>query len=167
MGVSTEDFLRLVKWSYCNRQEHTYRAWGIFEGIDEIIGVHDDVKYVLVDLVEDLYTKIKLDTIEKDSLEEENEKLKKETTALKLENEKALKEIEVYKKTLSKMNGHYAQMELLHNGKKIAYKEKASPKNVEALVNKGYTKTEIAEILGVSRYTIYRRIEEIEEALQK
>lgn len=165
MGISTEEFLQLVRWSYCNRQVRTYRDWGIFEGIDKIIGVHNDVKYVLVDLAEDLYTEIKWNKIEKDSLEEENEKLKKETAALKLENEKALKEIEVYKKTLSKMNGHYAQMELLHNGKKIAYKEKASPKNVEALVNKGYTKTEIAEILGVSRYTIYRRIKEIEEAL--
>lgn len=165
MGISTEEFLQLVRWSYCNRQVLTYRDWGIFEGIDKIIGVHDDVKYVLYDLAEDLYTEIKWNKIKKDSLEEENEKLKKETAALKLENEKALKEIEVYKKTLSKMNGHYAQMELLHNGKKIAYKEKASPKNVEALVNKGYTKTEIAEILGVSRYTIYRRIKEIEEAL--
>lgn len=95
------------------------------------------------------------------ALESDNDQSLEKIKALKLEHSQARKEIEVYKKTLNEMNGHYVQRELIHNGKKLAYKENVSIKEIKALLDKGYSKTQIAETFGISRGTVYRRINEI------
>lgn len=103
---------------------------------------------------------------ELDSYREENKNLKNEIDKLKLELAKQKEEVDVYKETVDKLNGHWAQRELVSNGKKLAYKESASVMEVKALLDKGYSKTKIAETLGVSRNTVYRRIEEIEKLIK-
>lgn len=48
----------------------------------------------------------------------------------------------------------------LKTGKKIAYKEQASIEKVNKLKKAGLSYDEIADKLGVSRSTVYRRLKE-------
>ena len=46
---------------------------------------------------------------------------------------------------------------------KIAYKASAGEKEVLELLDKRYSKTEIADLLGISRNTVYKRIKVLKE----
>lgn len=86
----------------------------------------------------------------------------KENEEQELRETKQKKEIEVYKKTLREVNGHYAQRMSVKNGKKLRYKEEVSVEEVQELLESGMTITAIAKKFGVSRPLIYRRKKEIE-----
>lgn len=61
---------------------------------------------------------------------------------------------------ISTYNKCYVQQAKMKNGKKIAYKDQASVEEVVKLKNEGLTNDEIAEKLGVSKSTVYRRLKE-------
>lgn len=46
------------------------------------------------------------------------------------------------------------------SNKKSSYREEVNTKAINSLLQKGYSKSEVAKKLGVSRQTIYRRLEE-------
>lgn len=89
--------------------------------------------------------------------------IKAENEALRLKVSQLQEELEISNKALSHFNQHYVQRELVHNGKKIAYKKKVDAMAVKELLDKGYSIAKTAETLGVSRGLIYRRIEELEK----
>lgn len=89
--------------------------------------------------------------------------IKAENEALRLKVSQLQEELEISNTALSHFNQHYVQRELVHNGKKIAYKKKVDALTVKELLDKGYTIAKTAETLGVSRGLIYRRIEELEK----
>ena len=62
---------------------------------------------------------------------------------------------------LNDMNGHYRQRLEVQSGKKIAYKESASLKEVFELYSAGRKPKEIASLLGVSVATVYNRINDL------
>lgn len=64
----------------------------------------------------------------------------------------------LYEKTLKEFNSKDKQKSLVQNGMKIAYKASAGEKEVLELLKKRYSKKEIAELLGISRNTVYNRI---------
>ncbi len=83
---------------------------------------------------------------------------------LEEENKRLTEELEICQKTLEGMNRRAVQIEKVRAGKKIAYREDVSKEDVYALLQKNMNKSEIAETLGVSRNTVYRRIEELRKA---
>lgn len=70
-------------------------------------------------------------------------------------------ELKVRNEALDKINGRQRQMDLVSSGEGIAYKDWASVIKVKTLLDKGKSKVEIAKLLGISRNTVYRRIEEL------
>lgn len=70
-------------------------------------------------------------------------------------------ELKVRNEALDKINGRQRQMDLVSSGEGIAYKDWASVIKVKKLLDKGKSKVEIAKLLGISRNTVYRRIEEL------
>lgn len=70
-------------------------------------------------------------------------------------------ELKVRNEALEKINGRQRQMDLVSSGEGIAYKDWASVMKVKALLDEGKSKVEIAKLLGISRNTVYRRIEEL------
>ena len=70
-------------------------------------------------------------------------------------------ELKVRNQSLDKINGRQRQMDLASSGEGIAYKDWASVLKVKTLLNEGKSKVEIAKLLGISRSTVYRRIEEL------
>lgn len=80
---------------------------------------------------------------------------------LKAENENLSQKVSDLENLIETYNKCYLQQTKLKTGEKIAYKEQASIKEVKKLKKAGLSYDEIADKLGVSRSTIYRRIKEI------
>lgn len=99
------------------------------------------------------------------SMYEYSEKVYGENDTLRIENHDLSRRLETAENTLKTMNQHHVQKQLIHNGKKLAYKKEVSCKKVKEMMDKGYTITEIAKEFNVSRSLIYRRIKEIKELL--
>lgn len=79
---------------------------------------------------------------------------------LQAENEALTKKVKSMESLMKKYNKCYVQQAKLKMGEKIAYKEQASVKEVNKLRKAGLSYDEIADKLGVSRSTVYRRIKE-------
>jgi len=72
-----------------------------------------------------------------------------------------LKQMKKSLEILNETNGHYRQRLEVQSGKKIAYKESASLKEVFELYSAGRKPKEIASLLGVSVATVYNRINDL------
>ena len=92
-------------------------------------------------------------------LEKRIEGLEKERDTLLLDYQALREKMALYEKTIKEFNSNDKQKELVKNGMKIAYKASAGEKEVLELLRKGYSKTEIGDLLGISRSTVYKRIE--------
>lgn len=79
---------------------------------------------------------------------------------LKSENGKLRQKVESMDSLIETYNKCYLQQAKLKTGEKIAYKEQASIEEVNKLKKLGLSYDEIADKLGVSRSTVYRRIKE-------
>lgn len=85
---------------------------------------------------------------------------------LKFENWQLKNKITELEATLEKLREHCGidgnTLQTMHvkKGRKIAYKDEASSLEVAHLVKDGYTVTQIADMLNISRPTVYSRIKE-------
>lgn len=129
-----KDLIKLNKKDVEIKEE----AW---KELKEFTGMTDgQLKYTVMLLLDAMSNKYMSEAIKVKQLEEE----------LKVRNE-----------ALEKINGRQRQMDLVSSGEGIAYKDWASVIKVKALLDKGKSKVEIAKLLGISRNTVYRRIEEL------
>ena len=94
-------------------------------------------------------------------LEKRIEDLERERDTLLLDYQALREKMALYEKTIKEFNSNDKQKELVKNGMKIAYKASAGEKEVLELLRKGYSKTEIGDLLGISRNTVYKRIEKL------
>lgn len=87
-------------------------------------------------------------------------KLRKETDKIKMENQRLRDEIERYKS----MNCETGGFNLHPVNKSPAYKERVTALQVKSLLDEGKKISEIALELGISRGTVYSRINELKHA---
>ncbi len=92
-------------------------------------------------------------------LEKKIRDLESERDKLVLDYQSEHEKVVLYEKTIKEFNSEDIQRTLVKNGMKIAYKANAGEKEVLELLKKGHSKTEIANLLGISRNTVYKRIE--------
>lgn len=92
-------------------------------------------------------------------LEKRIKDLERETDNLLLDYQAEKEKAALYEKTIKEFNSNEKQKALVKNGMKIAYKANAGEKEVLELLRKGYSKTKIKDLLGISRSTVYKRIE--------
>lgn len=129
-----KDLIKLNKKDIEIKEE----AW---KELKEVTGMTDgQLKYTVIMLLDAMSNKYMSEAVKVKQSEEE----------LKVRNE-----------ALDKINGRQRQMDLVSSGEGIAYKDWASVLKVKALLDEGKSKVEIAKILGISRNTVYRRIEEL------
>lgn len=96
----------------------------------------------------------------------ENDKemlMEKTTSELIEENKKLVEKVKNFESLIATYNGSYIQRIKLKNGKKIAYKENVTAEEIIKLKKAGLSDKEIAERIGASQSTIWRRRKEYKE----
>jgi len=106
-----------------------------------------------------------VDRIEKDEIsnglyEQWYYEAKAENARLVASNNELLDKVKSMESLIGTYNKCYVQQAKLKTGEKIAYKEQASWEEVNKLKMAGLTNDQIANKLGVSRSTIWRRLKE-------
>lgn len=138
----------------------------LYESRNKEYRLFSNLCYIAAGLGTNLEDEVKKnrDLIEKNKeLEKTVKDLKSERDKLVLDYQSEHEKVVLYEKTLKELSGKDKQKSLVKNGMKIAYKASAGEKEVLELLKKRYSIKEISELLGVSRSTIYKRINVLKE----
>ena len=98
--------------------------------------------------------------LERNNMKMANNAKEKQLQQLEKEIETLKKEVQAQKEIISTYNGSYLQRTKLKNGMKIAKKNDITKEAIQRLKGEGLSVEKIAEKLGCSRTTVWRRLRE-------
>lgn len=154
MDLSRESIKEIIKQGL---NEYERSGWHIAEDIITLYKDRDS-NYLIAGLICCNYFEKKLTKAYKDAgvkLEAEVKQLKAEMENMRSYNRQLMERVKQLENDCNILRGRENS-----SNKNLSYREDVDIKTITSLLQKGYSKSEVAKKLGVSRQTIYRRLEE-------